>query len=1410
MRLLLLGIALAFIPLVLMAQAPQWWTDRGVQNGNPANDYAAINQGQLKNIATRAVAELNEKLPGAPSGAGATLNQLAVTLSSTSARTNDYAAVNLGQLKTIAKPLFDRLLDVGYQGRPLESGTYPWVGRSANDYAMANIGQVKNLFSFDLSDFLPVSWLTANGLDPNDLNVAIEDPDGDGVSNLAEYRIGTNPQQALDLNNNGIPDDWETFHANSFAAWPARLSLQLARQQSGAQKLILNNSTAHPVQYSVTLTNDTAQGYSFRDSKTGGVPFVWEDIRTTGGTQLTGGLATDDGSEPVNLSGFVFPFYGQSFSTVHVCSNGLLTFGNDSTSYSNTPIPSADAPLNMIAALWDDLTLDPSSGGSVYYKETAGALVIQYQDVPALGGYGTYTFQIVLSSDGTIEFRYNNIEGDSTSCTVGIQNADGAEGLQVACNQPYLESSRAIRISPVSRFVDVAPLSGTVAANTRGQLNATFYSLSLSPGTYTANIQITPDAGAPVLNIPATLEVLKLLITTPSTGLILLEGHPFKITATANPDTDIQRVEFYDGAAKIGETNVSEGGKYSITWNGLTTGSHAITARSVDALGQSVPSAPITIIGSPDTDHDGMPDAWETAHGLNPNDPTDAFVDSDGDGYPNLYEYNHNTNPQSANSKPEADLVVDQSSGTYQNIQNAIDAVTEDYQVIKVNPGTYYGNLSISAHPVMLVSASGAAVTAINCSYYSAISVSNSSIIDGFSFLGGYVYPDSGTNKGGIWKISGGSPRFSNCIIAENYAYSGASIIYNSGGNPVVSQCTVANNNSYSSPAVLSESGTLNLVNSIVWNPATQVELSATDCAVSYSDVRGGVSGTGNLNSDPQFYSANSPYNYHITVSSPCLGHANPAFSSATDMDGELRDSAPDIGADEYVDSNGNQLPNWWEMKYFGVLDVDPSGIAPRGDGLTNLQAYQQKKNPIDYWDGVSPSLSIVSGNQQVGKPGSMSTNPCTILARYWNGSVWTPCVSGPVHFQIQSGDGKLLATSTSVDVTELEVRTDGQGQAQVLFRNPPTLSATTTIRVTAGSASTYFTLRTCSTPLVGSWKLTEGNGTSATDKSDFGNNGQLIGNPTWSVESIAGNMLSLNGSTQWVEMPSSSAYTFAAAEPFSATAWVRLPSGTLPTGDMPIIFRGVANASLFELALTPTAQNNAVYARLFDGTNYVTTQGGAGNPFQDRNWHHVAFVRDADGKGTLYVDGVAYSQNNSMVYPTASAGSLLIGKNASGAFFDGAVQWITIQAKALTQAEIASQVADRDGDGLPDAWEMQYFGNLKQGPNDDFDGDGLTNQEELQQGTNPALVDTNGDGLSDLEDILKNISPTNNDVDGDGISNADEYRMGTNPFVADTDGDGVNDGQDAFPLDPTRSTSPGSHAPVLIITNPSQGVTPL
>ena len=256
---LLLGIALALLPLVLLAQAPGWWSQRGVTNSNSPNDYAAVNQGQVKNIAVNAVAELDENLSQF-GGAGPVLEQLAVTLSGTTPNTNDYAAVNLGQLKNLAMPFYDRLLQVGYRAHPLESGTYPWVGGSPNDYAMANIGQVKNLFSFEVTlctdeSGLPDWWRQLYSIAPGTSGTSTA-PRGDGLSYLDAYQQGLHP---VEFYNGQAPTRTITSGNNQTGSHGTFLFSPLAVRATDGSGAPLANA---PVTFTSTQGGGTLQATS--------------------------------------------------------------------------------------------------------------------------------------------------------------------------------------------------------------------------------------------------------------------------------------------------------------------------------------------------------------------------------------------------------------------------------------------------------------------------------------------------------------------------------------------------------------------------------------------------------------------------------------------------------------------------------------------------------------------------------------------------------------------------------------------------------------------------------------------------------------------------------------------------------------------------------------------------------------------------------------------------------------------------------------------------------------------------------------------------------------------------------------------------------------------------------------------
>ena len=186
-----------------------------------------------------------------------------------------------------------------------------------------------------------------------------------------------------------------------------------------------------------------------------------------------------------------------------------------------------------------------------------------------------------------------------------------------------------------------------------------------------------------------------------------------------------------------------------------------------------------------------------------------------------------------------------------------------------------------------------------------------------------FIEDNTGSIGGGIY-AAGSASRLDlyNNLFAENDATTGTGDglrLYDA-ATAVGNGNTFADNNAggaSNGQAVALHNANLTLGCSLIWGHTQSINETGTNTtAVTSSDIQGGYSGTGNINSDPLFVSP-AIDDYHVSSSSPVIDQCAAPTGMTTDFDNEVRpirqtsDTTPyDMGADEYslprVGINGN------------------------------------------------------------------------------------------------------------------------------------------------------------------------------------------------------------------------------------------------------------------------------------------------------------------------------------------------------------------------------------------------------------------------------------------------------------------------------------------------------------------------
>jgi hypothetical protein len=340
----------------------------------------------------------------------------------------------------------------------------------------------------------------------------------------------------------------------------------------------------------------------------GGVAIApqFDDISPTGSSPTPNPpvlVGVDDGYvhlRSTNLSGFQFSFYGTTYTSIYVSSNGLLTFGGGNADYQNTDLTTSPFQA-AIAPFWADLVVIGQANSGVYWQvQGNGAsqrLVIQWNDCSFYNGNftGQVTVEAILNANGTMIFNYENLNsGDigagGATATVGIKNTgtQGSNRLLVSfdsATSPYVGTGKSIEIgigvggtaTDVYAFSLAAGQTTTLAAV--GQKSATVsVALENAQGATLAS-GTSPGSGASVNSIIDNF-------VAPSAGTYYAvvtgtTGSAYTLVVTRDADFGDQANGSFSTAENLGSSNGALG---AILAAGTTENWYSVNVPAGDAI----------------------------------------------------------------------------------------------------------------------------------------------------------------------------------------------------------------------------------------------------------------------------------------------------------------------------------------------------------------------------------------------------------------------------------------------------------------------------------------------------------------------------------------------------------------------------------------------------------------------------------------------------------------------------------------------------------------------------------------------------------------------------------------------------------------------------------------------------------
>ena len=143
-------------------------------------------------------------------------------------------------------------------------------------------------------------------------------------------------------------------------------------------------------------------------------------------TPLNGG---DDSTRLVQL-GFPFEYYGQTYTSAWVSTNGFVSFQGPAHLCCNG-IPLEQAQRNTIYGYWTDLI----SGGNPYYRTDSTSAIFGWYNTYEFGTQNLNTFEIGLFSDGKIQFNFGTLGNTFHTVSSGITGPTSSDNVSLFYGQ---------------------------------------------------------------------------------------------------------------------------------------------------------------------------------------------------------------------------------------------------------------------------------------------------------------------------------------------------------------------------------------------------------------------------------------------------------------------------------------------------------------------------------------------------------------------------------------------------------------------------------------------------------------------------------------------------------------------------------------------------------------------------------------------------------------------------------------------------------------------------------------------------------------------------------------------------------------------------------------------------------------